>query len=256
MPPKGFRAKRKKPGVDKKRADALFALKLIWEEEHENETFEPEKEPIVSPMLRAAEGGIDAVLEALRAHDDPDARSFVAVYDDPRLGKRRQYLNLEAVAFVSGIGSLRLAELAQTALFLYGQLKTKLLVSSSMHKVMASTIKAATDEVPIVANMAGLNVVVGKTNGDVKAMEMFHKISGMMPVPKGAQIAILNNNSSSQPENAPTWMDSGQRLREIHDLTDQKRLPAPVADAIQFGGRLDSMHSQTAEMVNVLATES
>ena len=56
-----------------------------------------------------------------------------------------------AIAFAAGIGSLRLAEVAQTALFLYGTMKTKMLLSSAMPKVMKATIKAATDEVPITA---------------------------------------------------------------------------------------------------------
>ena len=77
MPPIKFKPKRKQD----KKAEALVRLRRRWEKEHEDEEWEPEKEPIITPMLKGVEGGIRHVLEALRAHDDDDAQAFIDAYD-------------------------------------------------------------------------------------------------------------------------------------------------------------------------------
>jgi hypothetical protein len=92
----------------------------------------------------------------------------------------------------------------------------------------------------------GVNKVVGKTNGDVKAMEMFHKITGMMPTPKGATIAIQNTiEKDSTPP--PMYLDPSQRLRQIHEAVGQRRLPAPPS--LPIGGKVIQMQEQTAEIL-------
>ena len=158
---------------------------------------------------------------------------------------------LEALAFAAGIGSLRLAEVAQTALFLYGTMKTKMLLSSAMPKVMKATIKAATDEVPITADTMEGRIVVGHSNGDIKAMEMFHKMSGLMPLPKGAQIAIQNNFGDKEDDkpSGQGWRAPEDRLREFHDMTEPKRLPSPAAPPVTLGGHIDQMQSETVEIM-------
>jgi hypothetical protein len=240
MPPAKFKPKRDKSNAAKTAA-ALARLKARWEVDHEDEDWEPEKEPIITPMLKGVEGGIAHVLEALRAHDDDDAHAFISVYDELTASDRK-VLGVESVAFAAGLSSLRLAEVAQTALFLHGQMKTKMLLSSAMPKVMRSTIKAATDEVPITAYDfdLGANTVVGKTNGDIRAMEMFHKMSGMMPIPKGSQIAIQVNAAEKEPktiEAGHTWKYPEERLKEIVGITNPKQLDAPrtvASDHIHF----------------------
>ena len=246
MPPIKFKPKRKQD----KKAEALVRLRRRWEKEHEDEDWEPEKEPIITPMLKGVEGGIRHVLEALRAHDDDDAQAFIDAYDGLTATDRR-CLSLEVVCFSAGIGSLRLAEVAQTALFLYGTMKTKMLLSSAMPKVMKATIKAATDEVPITADTMEGRIVVGHSNGDIKAMEMFHKMSGLMPLPKGAQIAIQNNFGDKEDDkpSGQGWRAPEDRLREFHDMTEPKRLPSPAAPPVTLGGHIDQMQSETVEIM-------
>ena len=122
-------------------------------------------------------------------------------------------------------------------------MKTKMLLSSAMPKVMKATIKAATDEVPITADTMEGRIVVGHSNGDIKAMEMFHKMSGLMPLPKGAQIAIQNNFGDKEDDkpSGQGWRAPEDRLREFHDMTEPKRLPSPAAPPVTLGGHIDRM---------------
>lgn len=249
MRPSKFKPKQKRD----RKAEAIARLRQRWEAENEGEEWEAEKEPVVTPMFKGCEGGIAAVIEAIRAHDDDDARGFLEVYDSLN-GTDRGLVPLETMAFVAEIGSLRLAEIAQTALFLYASIQTKLLISGSMVKVTKSIVKAATDEVPITAwnHQAGFNEVVGHTNGDVKAMELFGRISGIAPVPKGAQIAIQNNYGDREEKpstSAYAWKTPEERLREIQDMTEPKRLPSPVTPPIHLGGHIDAMQAETVEIL-------
>jgi hypothetical protein len=249
---KKFPVKRKQT-ADQFRKDALRRLRERWEEDHENEEWEPGKEAVVTPMLKAVEGGTGRVIQALRAHTDDDAQAFIELYDSLSAADRK-HVSVEVVAFACGIGSLRLVEVAQTALFLYASIETKMLISSSMPKVTRSIIKAATDEVPITAynSDTGMQEVVGKTNGDVKAMELFGRISGIAPVPKGATIAIQNNYGDRDDKPAVTtagWRTPEERLREIQDMTEPKRLPSPAAVPISIGGHIDHMQAQTVEIL-------
>lgn len=248
MPPSKFKPKQKRD----RKAEAIARLRQRWEAENEGEAWEADKEPVVTPLLKSVEGGVPAVIAALRTHDDEDSREFLETYDT--LGTAdRSLLPIEYVAFASGIGSLRLAELAQTALFLYASMQTKLLISGSMAKVTKAIVKAATEQVPITAydHEAGIDKVVGHTNGDVKAMELFGRISGIAPVPKGAQIAIQNNYGEPREEKptTPAWKTPEERLREIQDMTEPKRLPSPAAPPISIGGHLDHMQAETVEIL-------
>lgn len=255
MPPRTFKTKTSR----NRGAEALKRLRGRWEQENEGETWEAEREPIITPMLKAVPGGIPAVITALSAHDDDDARAFTETYN--AIGATdRKVLPIEAIAFAAGIGSLRLAEIAQTALFLYCSLQTKMLISASMVKVTKSIIKAATDEVPIMGDVIVGDSIhrmqVGKTNGDVKAMELFGRISGIAPVPKGAQIAIQNNfggdkdDEPRQGQGAPAaWRSAEERLREFQDMTEPKRLPSPESKPFIIGGHVDKLQAETAEII-------
>lgn len=230
-----------------RKAEAIAKLRQKWEAEHEGEEWEAEREPIVTPLFKSVEGGVSAVIEALRSHDEGDAETFLSEYDS--LGSTDQKLvPLEYVAFTSGVGSLRLAELAQTALFLYASMQTKLLISGSMAKVTKAIVKAATDEAPIFDREG---IQIGRTNGDVKAMELFGKMSGIVPIPKGATIAIQNNYGEKEESapSAPAWKTSEERLREIQDMTEPKRLPSPATPPIHLGGHIDHMQAETVEIL-------
>jgi hypothetical protein len=247
---KTFTPKRHQTAVEFRKA-AVRRLRERWEKDHENEEWEADKEPVVSPMLKAVEGGVEHVLKCLQAHDDEDARAFIDAYEQCNRTDRK-HLRLEDLAFASGIGSLRLGEVAQTALYLYASMETKMLISTSMPKVTRSIVKAATDQVPITAwnAIAGINEVVGHTNGDVKAMDLFGRMSGIVPVPKGAQIAIQNvYGKDSEEKTAPMWRTPEERLREIQDATEPKRLPSPAAPPISIGGHIDHMQNETVEIL-------
>lgn len=244
MPPSKFKPKRKRD----RKAEALTRLRERWEKQNPDEEWNPERQPVITPMLKSVEGGITAVMAALEAYDEDDARAFIEAFQSIGVADRKS-LSLEVIAYFAGIGSLRLAEIAQTALYLYASMQTKMLISTAMPKVTRSIIKAATDEVPITAynSETGMQEVVGKTNGDVKAMELFGRISGIAPVPKGAQIAIQNNYGDKEPEKPalPGWKTAEERLREIQDAVEPKRLPSPIAPPISIGGHIDQMQEQT-----------
>ena len=252
MPPKkAISTKRTRNKADYRR-EGLERLRQHFQEDSEEE-FDPSGEPRVTPLLVAAEGGIKAVMDALRVHDEEDARTFIELYDSLS-ARDRSYLTLEEISYASGIGSLRLAEVAVSGLIKYGEAQAKMVLATSMRKVTKSIVKAATDEIPITAYDAGLGVmkVVGKTNGDTRAMELFGKMTGLIPAPKGAQVFIQNNVAPEKQEPEPgkhAWLDAGDRLRQIHDAVDPKRLPAPAAEPISIGSRLDHLQAETAEIL-------
>jgi hypothetical protein len=232
MSQKTFIPKRKQTAAEFRRA-AMKRLRERWEADHEGEEWEAEDEPVITPMLRAVEGGTGHVLEALRAHDDDDARAFVECLGECS-STDRSHISWEAVAFAAGIGSLRLAEVAQTAIFLYDGMKTKMLLASGLPAIVQRSIQMA------------------KTPKGLHDREMMLKAGGVLPVPKGAQIHIQNLNQGEKEEEAPKaplWKQPEDRLREIYDMTEPKRLPSPEARPITIGGRLDHMQAETIEMI-------
>ena len=208
-------------------------LRERWEEDHEGEEWEAEDEPIISPMLASVEGGVKHVLDALRAYDDPDARAFLETMEECS-SRDRRHLNLEAISFAAGIGSLRLAEIAQTAIFLYDGMMTKMLLASGLPGIVERSIQMA------------------KTPKGLHDREMMLKAGGVLPVPKGAQIHIQNLNSGEKESEAParpSWREPEDRLREIYDLTDPQRLPSPEARPVATGGRLDHLQDETIHIL-------
>lgn len=245
MPPARFKVRKKRS----RKAEALERLRRLWEQNHPDETWSPESQPLIAPMLASIDGGEKRAVSALRMHDDRDARCFLETLDSLSPTDRK-HVPIEAVAFASGIGSLRLAEIMQTALYLYASMETKLLISSAMRKVTDSIIKAATDHVPITARnpLTGDDEVVGKSNGDIKAMELFGKMSGIVPVPKGAQIAIQNIFSEKDHDDSsplPSWRSAEERLKEFQDITEPRRLPSPQTTPMSIGGHIDHLQEET-----------
>lgn len=215
------------------RQTALARLKLKWELENEGEVWEPEREVKITPMLKAVNGGIPYVMEALRAHDDDDAREFVEFYDS-LTATDRGVLKLEEIASACGVGSLRLVEVANTAIILHSKMSTSLLLASNLHRVVSRSISEAV-----------------KPNG-LADREWMLKAGGILPVPKGAQIAIQTNVTPSTAETraiegpTPEYLDPGQRLRMIHDAVEQRRLPSPQSVPVELGGKIDHLQSKTA----------
>ena len=246
-------AQKKKPIPIKRpkrdfRAIAIKRLKQRYEAENEGE-FDPSGQHIVTPSLQTA--GIAEVLAALRAYDDSDARDFIELYDS--ISKTDlKYLKLEEIAVAAGITSLRLAEISTSAMIVHGQMEAKLCLASAMGKVVRSVVKAATDQVPITADIGDRRVVVGHTNGDTKAMELFGKMTKLVPVPKGVTVNFgvgASEDKEDDERETPAYMDAGQRLRAIHDAVDQRRLPAPVSGPFQINSRVEHMQTETAEII-------
>lgn len=226
----------RKRGAKEFREEALYRLKERFENENEGEIFDASGEPVITPLLKSADGGIERILEAMRAYDDDDAREFIELYDS-LTKKDRQYLSLEEIAVASGIGSLRLAEIAQSAMIMHGQLTTKLLLASNMSKIVNTSIKQAL------------------TPKGLADREMMLKAGGVLPVPKGAQIAIQTNVSEGRSETktiegtVPTYLSSSERLKAIHDAVEVRRLPVPASPPIEKGGIIDVLHQNVAEVI-------
>jgi hypothetical protein len=229
-------------GPLKDRARALQRLRENWEaevEHEEGEEFNPSLEPIITPLLKAVDGGIPSVISSIRAYDDDEARDFISLHDSLSLTDRKK-VSLEEIAYASGIGSLRLAEIAQTAVFLSGKMLTSLLVSSNMPKVVKASIAQAI-----------------KPKGLADRQWML-KAGGVLPMPKGAQIAIQNNiqptSNSSQGDNEKNhaeWLYPDERLRKLNGILegDNKSLPSP-STPLPIGGVIDHIQSTAASIID------
>lgn len=221
------------------KAEALARLKAYWAaerpEDGDEEEWSPEAEPEISPYLRSSVlGGIPKAIEALRFHEEEDAQAFLECWDS-RTATDRRYLRIEDVAHASGIGSLRLAEMLQTALYLYGERRINMLFSTHLPAVVEKSLSLA------------------QTDKGVYDREMMLKAGKILPVNKNAQSVIINN-AEREPERKPgqanpIWKDSGQRLREFYELTDPKRLPSPAAAPAAPGGHISQLQEQTAELL-------
>lgn len=193
--------------------------------------------PELTPKLKAAVGSIAEAISILRGDDSPDSLAFIAKWDS--LSARDQANTaIEHVVTAAGLTTRRFMELLAGATFDHDSMVSKIFVSRSQLKVLQSTVKAATDEVPITAeDEDGNQVVVGHTNGDVKAQEIFLKVTGALPTPKGSSF-ILNQQinaqqaeiAQSQPQTPLQAMDSF--LLEIDDVRKPKALNAPAAPII------------------------
>ena len=220
MPPAKFKPARDESNASLRRA-ALERLRNRWNLDNEDGEWEPQTEPIITPMLQAVEGGIDHCITALRAHFDEDAHAFLEMYD--KCSKTdRAHLRLEDIAHASGVGSLRLQEVIQTALFLYGDKQVQMMLAAGMSLVVARSLKQA------------------KTAKGFADREWMLKAGKILPIPKGAQIAIQNNTAiveKDTPESGHQWKYPEDRLKEIVAVTNPKQLEAShvtTGDPIHF----------------------
>ena len=208
MPPAKFKPARDKSTTELKRA-ALQRLQNRWNLDNEDGEWGPQTEPVITPMLRAVDGGVDHCITALRAHEDDDAQSFLEMWD--KCSKTdRMYLRIEDIAHAAGVGSLRLAEVVNTALFLYGNMQVQMMLAAGMPQVVARSMKQA------------------KTAKGFADREWMLKAGKILPIPKGAQIAIQNNLAipKEEAESGHTWKYPEDRLKEIVAVTNPKQLEA------------------------------
>lgn len=199
---------------DKKdvRPRAIERLQGFWRlEAEDDDVWEPETEPIITPMLKSVDGGIEHCVQALRAHDDQDAQAFLEMWD--RCTKtERTCLTVEEIAHAAGVGSLRLAEVTQTALFLYGNMQTQMMLSAGLPAVVATSLKNA------------------KTKKGYADREWMLKAGKILPIPKGAQTAIQINAGEPREEKhlegGHEWKYPEDRTKQIMAVVNPKQLEA------------------------------
>jgi hypothetical protein len=190
--------------------------------------------PDLTKKVIAGAGSIAKAVEALSQDDSDDARAFIAAWNSVSKSDR-QRLVLEDFVAVSGLSARRFIEVLTGALMQQCQDVTKMMVAVATPKVMAATIKAATDQVPITAwsVLLGANVVVGHTNGDTKAMEMWHKGTGFLPTPKGATTTIslqqLNQTATADDDSDDFELENmDDYLLELQGVVNPQ-LAAPIS---------------------------
>lgn len=206
MPKAKFRPKRDKSDQSA-RTKALARLENLWKLENDDGEWEPETEPVITPMLKSVDGGLERCLEAIRVHDDEDARAFIDIWDRCTATDRK-YLKVEEIAHAAGIGSLRLAEITQTALFLYGNMQTQMMLAAGLPAVVAQSLRQA------------------KTRKGYADREWMLKAGKILPIPKGAQTAIQINagEATVQRDDTPGWKYPEDRLKEITAVLNPKQL--------------------------------
>lgn len=194
------------------RPRAIERLQGFWRlEAEDDDVWEPETEPIITPMLKSVDGGIEHCVQALRAHDDEDAQAFLEMWD--RCTKtERTCLTVEEIAHASKVGSLRLAEVVQTALFLYGNMQTQMMLSAGLPAVVATSLKNA------------------KKIKGYADREWMLKAGKILPIPKGAQTAIQINagepREEKQLEGGHEWKYPEDRTKQIMAVVNPKQLEA------------------------------
>lgn len=182
--------------------------------------------PSITKRVVSAVGSTEEAIELLAGDDSPDSIKFTqkctpAVMTD----LNRRWLHLEDVIVAAGLTTRRFIELIAGANSDHSDFIFRTLANQKRHRVLESTIKAATDEIPI---MDKEGEVIGATNGDVKAMELFFKLTKDIQ-PSG--ITLNSNNQTANlnvaPERDPLQsMDSF--LLEIENVRKPKQLNAPV----------------------------
>jgi hypothetical protein len=188
---------------------------------------------VASRIVRGA-GSMDNAIEALRGDDSENAKLFIAKYDSITESDRRR-LTIENIFTAAGLTAREFVEVVTGALMQQGEDTSRMIVAMAKPKVMESTIKAATDCVPITDREGE---IVGYSNGDVKAQELFHKITGAIQMPKGSttniyanqanQTVVQGRDDEDDSEELPS-MDS--YLMELQDVI-RPQLPAPVEPSI------------------------
>lgn len=212
--------------------------------------------PDVTANIVRACGSVHNAIQALRSDDCEDAQAFIAKYDSVGRSDRGR-LKLEEFIAASGLSARRFVEVLTGALMQQCQDVTKMMVAVAQPKVIQATIKAATDQVPITAYDVELGVmkVVGHTNGDTKAMEIFHKATGFLPTPKGAVTNINLNqlnagaqggqeDDSDDPMDLP---DMDDYLMEIQGVI-RPQLEASVAPTSEIPAIMPSIEELEIEV--------
>lgn len=185
--------------------------------------------PRITPRVKEAVGTVKAAIRILLGDDDPDSIRFSTKWRGASK-KDQLSLRLEDFLVAAEITPRRFMELLAGASMEYSSTVSKLIVSKNQPKVLKATVKAATDSVPITAMVGGAMVEIGRTNGDVKAMEMFHKITGALPTPKGSNFTLnqqINSGGEVKESKVQTPLESMDSfLLELDEVRKPKQISA------------------------------
>lgn len=187
--------------------------------------------PIITSLVFDACGSKKKAVDLLRCDDSPDSLCFVEKWDSlsPKMQDEARF---EDIIVAAGLTPRRFTELLAGTMMEQSAVASKIFVAANQMRVFQSLVKAATDEVPITAEVDGQRVVVGKTNGDVTAMKMFHTITGAMPTPKGSTTTINlgRGERDDGPQERTPLQSMDSFLMEIDDVRKPKQLNAPKVE--------------------------
>lgn len=166
--------------------------------------------PQLTPIWKQANGGIAAVISALRSSNAPEARAFLNVYDT--ITKRaREVLFVEEIALAAKIPDLlAFRTIAIAAVCIDTEDAAKLMLASSRPELIAASLAQA---------------VTKKGFAD---RELLLKASGTMPTPRGATVLINNAPQIAQSPDTPRYFSPEERLRALHG--ESPALPAPIVE--------------------------
>lgn len=174
-------------------------------------------------MILAA-GGKQGIFEVLGCDDSPEAVAFMEVYRSFSEAERDNFTIVE-LFMLAGMTARRFGEVLMGALMQQGADASRLLIAAAMPNVSETLIQAATERQPIMDNKGNL---VGYANPDMKAIEIFGKISRMLPMPKGSSTVInIGQPEDSEDEGTAELEPMDDFLMELQSVT-RNQLPAPA----------------------------
>ncbi len=192
--------------------------------------------PRIESKLKVLKGGVDQAIEALRTSEEPDAAKFLAFYDS--LTEREKIdLKIEEVSVAADVPTRKLYGMISASLLEFEEDSRNLLIGLGMSKIVTKSMQMAL------------------RNDGVKDRENLLKAVGVIPLPKGVQVAVQRNNyvqnnvALPAPQPEQRYLDPGERLRSIQDAIGQHRLPSSVPPPATVGPVIEHMQQETAELI-------
>lgn len=132
--------------------------------------------PIISHILKSIPGGQDKAVEYLRGSAEPDARKWLAVYDQIPISYRH-LIPIEAYCLASGLTTKRVLELITGACFEQSDSAANLIAKASKPKIIEATVESA--------------MMLGHEGAQDRKMMHLHE--GFVPVPKTSVVNVQGN---------------------------------------------------------------
>ena len=187
----------------------------------------------IRDKIRAGWGSVEEAISILEGDDDPDSLLFMRKWNLLTEDERKNCY-LEDILIAAGLTSRRFIELLAGATIDHDEFVARMFKSRKKLKVLESTFKAATEEIPITESKLVdgqiVHAVVGHENPDVKAMELFFKLTGDI-----GPNTIVNNDNRRQTANITTppperdpLQSMDKFLLEIEEVRKPRQLKAPT----------------------------